>query len=38
MTDGLAVQKLLDPEAVDLEALFTLWEDVLQRAFASEGG
>ena len=38
MTDGLAVQKLLDPDGVDLEAHFALWEDVLQRAFASEAG
>jgi len=34
MTDGLAVQKLLDPDGVDLEALFALWDDILQRAFA----
>jgi len=38
MTDGLAVQKLLDPDGVDLEALFALWDDILQRAFASEAG
>jgi AcrR family transcriptional regulator len=31
MTDGLAVQKLLDPAAVDLEPLFALWEDILRR-------
>jgi len=38
MTDGLAVQKLLDPDGVDLEALFALWDDILQRAFADEPG
>jgi AcrR family transcriptional regulator len=38
MTDGLAVQKLLDPDGVDLEALFALWDDILQRAFAGEPG
>jgi AcrR family transcriptional regulator len=38
MTDGLAVQKLLDPDGVDLEALFAVWDDILQRAFASETG
>ena len=31
MTDGLALQKLLDPERVDLEALFGLWERILRR-------
>ena len=30
MTDGLAVQKLLDP-GIDLEALFALWEEMLRR-------
>ena len=29
MTDGLAVQKLLDPDGVDLEPLFALWESML---------
>jgi AcrR family transcriptional regulator len=29
VTDGLAVQKLLDPEGVDLEPLFALWERML---------
>jgi AcrR family transcriptional regulator len=38
MTDGLAVQKLLDPDGVDLEALFALWEDILQRAVAGDAG
>ena len=32
MTDGLAVQRLLDPEHVDLEPLFELWEGMLRRA------
>ena len=27
MTDGLAVQELLDPDGVDLEPLFGLWEE-----------
>jgi TetR/AcrR family transcriptional regulator, regulator of biofilm formation and stress response len=36
VTDGLAVQKLLDPESVDLEALFGLWERMLRREL--EGG
>jgi hypothetical protein len=34
MTDGLAVQKLLDPDGVDLEVLFALWDEILQSAFA----
>lgn len=33
MTDGLAVQKLLDPDGVELESLFGLWEDILRREF-----
>jgi AcrR family transcriptional regulator len=36
MTDGLAVQKLLDPEGVDLEALFALWERMLRRELDDE--
>jgi AcrR family transcriptional regulator len=32
MTDGLAVQKLLDPDGVDLEPLFALWEGMLRGA------
>ncbi|MCU0972043.1 MAG: hypothetical protein MUF57_09755 [Gammaproteobacteria bacterium] len=32
MTDGLAVQKLLDPDGVDLEPLFALWEGMLRAA------
>jgi AcrR family transcriptional regulator len=32
MTDGLAVQKLLDPEGVRLELLFELWESILRGA------
>jgi AcrR family transcriptional regulator len=31
VADGLAVQTLLDPASVDLEALFALWEDILRR-------
>lgn len=36
MTDGLAVQKLLDPETVSLDELFGLWESMLRREL--EGG
>lgn len=36
MTDGLAVQKLLDPDGVDLEALFALWERMLRRELDDE--
>jgi len=32
VTDGLAVQKLLDPDGVDLEPLFELWENMLREA------
>jgi AcrR family transcriptional regulator len=32
MTDGLAVQALLDPEGVELEPLFDLWERLLRAA------
>ena len=32
MTDGLAVQKLLDPDGVELEPLFGLWESMLAGA------
>jgi AcrR family transcriptional regulator len=32
MTDGLAVQKLLDPDGVELEPLFELWESMLRAA------
>jgi AcrR family transcriptional regulator len=32
MTDGLAVQRLLDPEKVELEPLFELWESMLRHA------
>jgi AcrR family transcriptional regulator len=34
MTDGLAVQKLLDPEQVDLEALYELWARMLEQSLA----
>ncbi len=37
MTDGLAVQKLLDPESVDLDPLFGLWEEMLRRALLEDG-
>lgn len=30
VTDGLALQKALDPERVDLEALFDLWDQMLR--------
>lgn len=36
MTDGLAVQKLLDPDGTDLEALFSLWEEMLRRELLGE--
>jgi len=35
MTDGLAVQKLLDPHGLDLEPLFGLWESMLRAALLS---
>ena len=38
MTDGLAVQKLLDPDGVDLEPLFELWESMLRAALLAGGG
>jgi AcrR family transcriptional regulator len=38
MTDGLAVQKLLDPEGVELGALFGLWEEILRREFPGTAG
>ena len=38
MTDGLAVQKLLDPEGVELEPLFALWEEILRREFPGSAG
>jgi AcrR family transcriptional regulator len=37
MTDGLAVQKLLDPARVDLEALYRLWATMLERSLADAG-
>ena len=33
MTDGLAVQELLDPDGQRLERLFGLWEELLRREF-----
>jgi AcrR family transcriptional regulator len=36
MTDGLAVQKLLDPARVDLEALYRLWAAMLERSLADD--
>jgi AcrR family transcriptional regulator len=38
MTDGLAVQKLLDPDGVELEPLFALWEKMLGRALLARNG
>jgi AcrR family transcriptional regulator len=38
MTDGLAVQKLLDPVRVDLEALYRLWAAMLERSLADAAG
>ena len=38
VTDGLAVQKLLDPDGVDLEALFALWEAILRSEFPGAAG
>ena len=37
MIDGLAVQTLLDPEGVDLEALLATWEAMLRAALAGDG-
>jgi AcrR family transcriptional regulator len=37
MTDGLAVQKLLDPEGTDLDGLFALWESLLRRELLEDG-
>ena len=33
MTDGLAVQELLDPDGARLDRLFSLWEELLRREF-----
>jgi AcrR family transcriptional regulator len=33
MTDGLAVQELLDPDGTRLDRLFCLWEELLRREF-----
>ncbi|MCX6373201.1 MAG: TetR/AcrR family transcriptional regulator [Actinobacteria bacterium] len=38
MTDGLAVQKLLDPDGVELGSLFGLWEEILRPQFPGAGG
>lgn len=35
MTDGLAVQKLLDPGGVDLAGLYELWAEMLERSLAA---
>jgi AcrR family transcriptional regulator len=35
VTDGLALQKALDPDEVDLERLFALWERMLRASLAS---
>jgi AcrR family transcriptional regulator len=37
MTDGLAIQRLLDPDGVDLEPLFELWESMLLDALSPDG-
>jgi AcrR family transcriptional regulator len=37
MTDGLAVQRLLDPDRIELGPLFELWESMLRRALLSGG-
>lgn len=37
MTDGLAVQTLLDPDGVDLEPLFELWEGMVRHALLGSG-
>ena len=34
VVDGLAVQKLLDPDAVRLDVVLPFWENVLQLVFA----
>jgi hypothetical protein len=40
--DGLAIQKALDPEGVDIEAIFALWAEILSASVltnqASEAG
>ena len=38
MADGLAVQKLLDPEGVELGSLFALWEEILRPEFPGAEG
>jgi len=38
MTDGLAVQALLDPDGVQLEPLFGLWERMLRAALLPSSG
>jgi AcrR family transcriptional regulator len=38
MADGLAVQKLLDPEGVRLEPLFAIWEEILRREWPGTEG
>jgi AcrR family transcriptional regulator len=38
MADGLAVQKLLDPAGVDLEALYGLWARMLERSLGDFAG
>ena len=38
MTDGLAVQKLLDPSRVDLEELYRMWALMLERSLADGVG
>jgi AcrR family transcriptional regulator len=38
MTDGLAVQKLLDPDDVDLAELFALWTEMLESSLDRDTG
>ena len=33
VVDGLAVQKLLDPDSVRLDVVMPFWEDVLRHVF-----
>jgi len=38
VVDGLAVQKLLDPDAVSLDRVLPYWEGLLRTALAERGG
>ena len=37
VVDGLAVQKLLDPDSVRLDVVLPFWEDLLHLAFERHG-